>query len=152
MHPRAFKLTQLAEMLNLEEGTVLSEAFMAETNAYYAAVRAKQASQNSSAYRLGAVLRSEAAMSHVTKDRAKGVAMRRVNRSIRQCRACPKLNCVGHTEATVALCQAAQLPPVGVCCELMNRDGAMAGFAALERFALEWGLPMIDIAELTEKL
>jgi 3,4-dihydroxy 2-butanone 4-phosphate synthase len=58
----------------------------------------------------------------------------------------------GHTEATVALCQAAQLPPVGVCCELMNRDGAMAGFAALERFALEWGLPMIDIAELTEKL
>jgi 3,4-dihydroxy-2-butanone 4-phosphate synthase len=34
----------------------------------------------------------------------------------------------------------------------MNRDGEMAGFAALERFALEWGLPMIDIGELVEKL
>lgn len=32
----------------------------------------------------------------------------------------------GHTEATVALCVAAGLPAVGVCCEAMNRDGTMA--------------------------
>lgn len=58
----------------------------------------------------------------------------------------------GHTEATVALCHAARLPTVGVCCEVMNRDGSMAGFAELERFALEWGLPLIDIGELTLRL
>lgn len=42
----------------------------------------------------------------------------------------------GHTEATMALCLAGGLPPVGVCCEVMNADGAMAGEAALEAFAL----------------
>ncbi|MFD0474149.1 3,4-dihydroxy-2-butanone-4-phosphate synthase [Nonomuraea thailandensis] len=45
----------------------------------------------------------------------------------------------GHTEATVALCLAAGLPPVGVCCEVMKRDGTMAGAADLEAFALRWG-------------
>ncbi len=54
----------------------------------------------------------------------------------------------GHTEATVALCRAAKLPPVGVCCEIMSPDGFMAGPAELERFALHWGLPMIEIADL----
>jgi 3,4-dihydroxy 2-butanone 4-phosphate synthase/3,4-dihydroxy 2-butanone 4-phosphate synthase/GTP cyclohydrolase II len=58
----------------------------------------------------------------------------------------------GHTEATVALCVAAGLPSVGVCCEVMNRDGTMAGPAELERFALEWGLPLIGIDELTARL
>ncbi len=58
----------------------------------------------------------------------------------------------GHTEATVALCAAARLETVGVCCEVMNRDGTMAGPAELERFALEWGLPLIDIGELTTRL
>jgi 3,4-dihydroxy 2-butanone 4-phosphate synthase len=43
---------------------------------------------------------------------------------------------VGHTEATVALCVAVGLPPVGVCCELMNPDGTMAGAADAEIFAL----------------
>ena len=33
----------------------------------------------------------------------------------------------GHTEATVALCVAAGLAPVGVCSEVMNADGTMAG-------------------------
>ena len=32
----------------------------------------------------------------------------------------------GHTESTVALCTAAGLPPVGVCCEVMGPDGVMA--------------------------
>ena len=58
----------------------------------------------------------------------------------------------GHTEATVALCAAAGLPTVGVCCEIMNRDGTMAGPAELERFAVEWGLPLIEIGELTARL
>jgi 3,4-dihydroxy 2-butanone 4-phosphate synthase/3,4-dihydroxy 2-butanone 4-phosphate synthase/GTP cyclohydrolase II len=55
----------------------------------------------------------------------------------------------GHTEATVALCRAAGLPSVGVCCEIMSPDGHMAGPAELERFALHWGLPLIDIADLS---
>lgn len=58
----------------------------------------------------------------------------------------------GHTEATVALCRAAELPPVGVCCEIMSPDGHMAGPAELERFALHWGLPLIEIAELAAHL
>jgi 3,4-dihydroxy 2-butanone 4-phosphate synthase/3,4-dihydroxy 2-butanone 4-phosphate synthase/GTP cyclohydrolase II len=55
---------------------------------------------------------------------------------------------VGHTEATVALCIAAGLPPVGVCCEVMNRDGTMAGAADLEVAALRWGLPLVEMADL----
>ena len=54
----------------------------------------------------------------------------------------------GHTEATVALCLAAGLPPVGVCCEVMNPDGTMAGPADLEAAALRWGLPLVDVADL----
>jgi 3,4-dihydroxy 2-butanone 4-phosphate synthase len=55
---------------------------------------------------------------------------------------------VGHTEATVALCVAAGLPPVGVCCELMNPDGTMAGTADAEIFALCWGLPLVELGDL----
>ena len=40
------------------------------------------------------------------------------------------------------------LAPVGVCCEVMNRDGTMAGAADLEVAALRWGLPLIEIADL----
>ena len=54
----------------------------------------------------------------------------------------------GHTEATVALCTAAGQPPVGVCCEVMNPDGTMAGSADLEVAALRWGMPMVDLADL----
>jgi riboflavin synthase alpha subunit len=54
----------------------------------------------------------------------------------------------GHTEATVALCRAAGLPPVGVCCEVMNPDGTMAGPADLEAAALRWGLPLVDVGDL----
>lgn len=54
----------------------------------------------------------------------------------------------GHTEATVALCLAAGLPPVGVCCEVMNPDGSMAGPADLEAAALRWGLPLVDVGDL----
>ena len=58
----------------------------------------------------------------------------------------------GHTEATVALCRAAGLASVGVCCEIMSPDGHMAGPAELERFALHWGLPLIEIADLSTYL
>jgi len=54
----------------------------------------------------------------------------------------------GHTEATVALLAAARLPTVGVCCEVMNPDGSMAGVTELERFALHWGLPLVGIDDL----
>jgi len=59
---------------------------------------------------------------------------------------------LGHTEATVALCLAAGLAPVGVCCEVMRPDGVMAGPADLEQFALRWELPMIDIHDLVRWL
>ncbi|WP_327356617.1 3,4-dihydroxy-2-butanone-4-phosphate synthase [Streptomyces sp. NBC_01304] len=58
----------------------------------------------------------------------------------------------GHTEATVALCVAAGLPPVGVCCEVMNPDGTMAKAADLELAALRWGLPLVDVADLAKHL
>ena len=58
----------------------------------------------------------------------------------------------GHTEATVALCTAAGLPPVGVCCEVMNPDGTMAKAADLEVAALHWGLPLLDMADLVRHL
>lgn len=58
----------------------------------------------------------------------------------------------GHTEATVALLEAAKLPTVGVCCEVMNPDGTMAGLGELERFALHWGLPLVSIADLKRHL
>ncbi|WP_232668225.1 3,4-dihydroxy-2-butanone-4-phosphate synthase [Pseudonocardia sp. TRM90224] len=58
----------------------------------------------------------------------------------------------GHTEATVALCTAAGLPPVGVCCEIMNPDGTMADVAEVESFSLRHGLPMISIGDLKAAL
>ncbi len=54
----------------------------------------------------------------------------------------------GHTEASIAICEAAGLPTVAAICEVMDNDGVMAGSAALERFALRWGLPVVDIADL----
>jgi len=54
----------------------------------------------------------------------------------------------GHTECTVALCAAAGLPPVGVCCEVMGPGGVMAGAADVEAFALRWGLPLVGVDDL----
>ncbi len=55
----------------------------------------------------------------------------------------------GYTEAKVVLCRAAGLESVGVCCEILSPDGQMAGPAELERFALPWGQPLIEIADLS---
>jgi len=54
----------------------------------------------------------------------------------------------GHTEASVALCQAAGLPTVAAICEVMGPDGHMLTGPAVERFALKWDIPMIAIEEL----
>jgi 3,4-dihydroxy 2-butanone 4-phosphate synthase len=54
----------------------------------------------------------------------------------------------GHTEASLALCEAAGLPTVAAICEVMGQDGHMLTGSAVERFALNRGLPMIAIDEL----
>jgi 3,4-dihydroxy 2-butanone 4-phosphate synthase len=54
----------------------------------------------------------------------------------------------GHTEASLALCEAAGLPTVAVICEVMGPDGLMLTGASVERFALRWELPLISIDEL----
>lgn len=58
----------------------------------------------------------------------------------------------GHTEASLALCEAAGLPTVAVISEVMGPDGLMLNGSAVERFALRWGIPMISIAELAAHL
>jgi 3,4-dihydroxy 2-butanone 4-phosphate synthase/3,4-dihydroxy 2-butanone 4-phosphate synthase/GTP cyclohydrolase II len=54
----------------------------------------------------------------------------------------------GHTEASLALCDAAGLPTVAAICEIMGPDGSMAGADEAERFALRWALPLVEIADL----
>jgi 3,4-dihydroxy 2-butanone 4-phosphate synthase/GTP cyclohydrolase II len=54
----------------------------------------------------------------------------------------------GQTEATVDLARLAGLYPAGVCCEIMNEDGTMARLPQLEKFAAEFGLKIVSVAEL----
>lgn len=58
----------------------------------------------------------------------------------------------GHTEASLALCEAAGLPTVAVICEAMGPDGHMLTGPDAERFALAWSLPLISISELAAHL
>jgi 3,4-dihydroxy 2-butanone 4-phosphate synthase/3,4-dihydroxy 2-butanone 4-phosphate synthase/GTP cyclohydrolase II len=58
----------------------------------------------------------------------------------------------GHTEASLALCAAAGLPPVAAICEVMGPDGHMLTGAAVERFALAWSLPLVSIEQLAAHL
>ena len=58
----------------------------------------------------------------------------------------------GHTEASLALCQAAGLPTVAAICEVMGPDGHMLTGSAVERFALKWAIPMIAIDELAAQV
>ncbi len=64
----------------------------------------------------------------------------------------------GHTEAAVDLSKLAGLKPVGVICEIMDKDGTMARLSSLEEFSKKHGLKIITIADLikyrrrTEKL
>ena len=55
---------------------------------------------------------------------------------------------VGQTEASVDLARMADLPPVGVICEILNEDGTMARRHELENFAIEHGLRFITVAQM----
>ena len=54
----------------------------------------------------------------------------------------------GHTEAAVDLARLAGLPPAGVICEIMSRDGSMARVPELTRLARRHKLLVITIADL----
>jgi len=54
----------------------------------------------------------------------------------------------GHTEAAVDLCRLANLPPVGVICELANDDGTVMAGAQIEAFAKEHNLKRISVADI----
>jgi 3,4-dihydroxy 2-butanone 4-phosphate synthase/GTP cyclohydrolase II len=64
----------------------------------------------------------------------------------------------GHTEAAVDLLRAAGMQPIGVICEIMGDDGAMARLPELRELAERFSLKLITIADLikfrrrTEKL
>ena len=55
---------------------------------------------------------------------------------------------VGQTEASVDLARMAELPPVGVICEILNEDGTMARRHELKTFAIEHGLRFITVAQM----
>jgi 3,4-dihydroxy 2-butanone 4-phosphate synthase/GTP cyclohydrolase II len=55
---------------------------------------------------------------------------------------------VGQTEASVDLARMADLPPVGVICEILNEDGTMARRRELETFATEHSLKFITVAQM----
>ena len=54
----------------------------------------------------------------------------------------------GHTEAAVDLCRLANLPPVGVICELANDDGTVMVGAQITAFAETHGIKRISVADL----
>jgi 3,4-dihydroxy 2-butanone 4-phosphate synthase/GTP cyclohydrolase II len=54
----------------------------------------------------------------------------------------------GHTEAAVDLCKLAELPQVGVICELANDDGTVMKGAQITAFARTHGLKQITVADL----
>jgi 3,4-dihydroxy 2-butanone 4-phosphate synthase/GTP cyclohydrolase II len=54
----------------------------------------------------------------------------------------------GHTEAAVDLCKLANLPPIGVICELVNDDGTVKRGPQVTSFAAEHGLKQVSVADL----
>ena len=54
----------------------------------------------------------------------------------------------GHTEAAVDLCKLANLPPVGVICELANDDGTVMKGEQIDAFAEKNKLKRISVADL----
>jgi 3,4-dihydroxy 2-butanone 4-phosphate synthase/GTP cyclohydrolase II len=54
----------------------------------------------------------------------------------------------GHTEAAVDLCALADLPKVGVICELANDDGTVMKGTQIEAFAERHGLLRISVSDL----
>lgn len=60
------------------------------------------------------------------------------------------LSRAGHTEATVDLARLAGLKPIGVLCEIMDKDGTMARVPRLRQIADEFGLKLITVKDLIE--
>ncbi len=54
----------------------------------------------------------------------------------------------GHTEAAVDLCRLANLPPVGVICELANDDGTVMKGPQIVAFAEAHGLKRVSVADI----
>lgn len=54
----------------------------------------------------------------------------------------------GHTEAAVDLCKLANLPPIGVICELVNDDGTVTRGQQVVDFAVRHGLKQVSVADL----
>jgi 3,4-dihydroxy 2-butanone 4-phosphate synthase / GTP cyclohydrolase II len=54
----------------------------------------------------------------------------------------------GHTEAAVDLCRLANLPPIGVICELVNDDGTVTRGPQVAAFAEKHGLKQVSVADL----
>ncbi len=54
----------------------------------------------------------------------------------------------GHTEAAVDLCRLANLPPIGVICELVNDDGTVMRGPQVKAFAEKNGLKEVTVADL----
>jgi 3,4-dihydroxy 2-butanone 4-phosphate synthase/GTP cyclohydrolase II len=55
---------------------------------------------------------------------------------------------VGHTETAVDLARFAGLTPAGVICEILSEDGTSARRPELEKFAQEYGLTFITVAQV----
>lgn len=56
----------------------------------------------------------------------------------------------GHTEATVDLARLAGLKPVGVMCEILDKDGKSAQTRSIEKLARQHHLKILNIEELIE--
>jgi len=56
----------------------------------------------------------------------------------------------GHTEASVDLARLAGLKPIGVLCEIMDKDGSMARVPRLMEMAKEFGVKIITVKDLIE--
>lgn len=56
----------------------------------------------------------------------------------------------GQTEGSVDLARLAGLKPAGVICEIMKDDGSMARMPDLERFAEQFDLKIVTVADLIE--
>ena len=54
----------------------------------------------------------------------------------------------GHTEAAVDLALLSGLYPAGVICEIQNQDGSMSRLPELNKYAKQWGMKLISIADL----
>jgi 3,4-dihydroxy 2-butanone 4-phosphate synthase/GTP cyclohydrolase II len=56
----------------------------------------------------------------------------------------------GQTEGSVDLARISGLKPAAVICEIMNDDGTMARMPQLEKFAEEFNIPILTVADIIE--